>query len=121
MILESLNLDSLFEPAKELVESLTKDRGFCNSWSLKIRDDSDYMLVINLERYGNGCFCDGITDINVTVNFQANYINSTRNPHYYDNTGELHAHNINLFIVSDAFCVFNEQGGQFIKDINTRF
>ena len=121
MILESLNLDSLFEPAKELVESLTKDRGFCNSWSLKIRDDSDYMLVINLERYGNGCFCDGITDINVPVNFQANYINSTRNPHYYDMTGELHAHNINLFIVSDAFWVFNEQGGQFIKDINARY
>ena len=121
MILESLNLDSLFEPAKELVESLTKDRGFCNSWSLKIRDDSDYMLVINLEQYGNGCFCDGITDINFPVNFQANYINSTRNPHYYDVAGELHAHNINLFIVSDAFWVFNEQGGQFIKDINARY
>ena len=121
MILESLNLDSLFEPAKELVESLTRDRRYNDSWTLKVNDDSDYMLVINLERYGNGCFCDGITDINVPVNFQANYINSTRNPHYYTEGGELHTHNINLFIVSDAFWVFNEHGGQFIKDISSKF
>ena len=119
MILESLNLDSLFTAPDELVEALTKHRGKCTDWSLKMKDDGDYMLVINLERFGNGCFCDGLTEINCPVNFQANFINSIQNPHYYDQTGAFTPQNINLFVVSDAFWICNKTGCQFVKDIAT--
>ena len=121
MILESLNLDSLFTAPDELIEALTRNRGRCLDWSLKLKDDGDYMLVINLERFGNGCFCDGITERNVPVNFQANFINSNKNPHYYDEGGDFHPQNINLFVVSDAFWVCNEGGCKFIKDMATDY
>ena len=79
------------------------------------------MLVFNLERFGNGCFCDGITDNPVPINFQANFMNGTTNPHYYTDDGKLLQQNINLFIVSDAFWVCNRNGCQFIKDVSTKF
>ena len=119
MILANLNFDSLFSAPDELIEALTKDR--TAEWSLKKLDDSDYMLVFNLERFGNGCFCDGLTDNPVPINFQANFMNGTQNPHYYDASGKLLQHNLNLFIVSDAFWVCNQNGCQFIKDVSTKY
>lgn len=121
MIISNLNMDSLFTAPDELIESLTRHRGKYSDWSLKLKDDGDYMLVINLERFGNGCFCDGITEQNCPINFQANFINSIQNPHYYDKDGNFTPQNINLFIVSDAFWVCNENGCQFIKDVATKF
>lgn len=118
MIIANLNMDSLFTAPDELIESLTKDR--TDGWTLKRVDDSDYMLVFNLERFGNGCFCDGITERVVPINFQANFMHGTQNPHYYDGS-KLLQHNLNLFIVSDAFWVCNSQGCQFIKDVATKF
>ena len=120
MIIANLNMDSLFSAPDELIEALTKDRISSSAWSLKHKDDSDYMLVFNLERFGNGCFCDGVTDNPVPINFQANFMNGTNNPHYYNND-RLLQHNLNLFIVSDAFWVCNRDGCQFIKDVATKF
>ncbi len=119
MIIANLNLDSLFSAPDELIEALTKDR--TATWTLKKVDDSDYMLVFNLERFGNGCFCDGLTDNPVPINFQANFMHGTQNPHYYDANGKLLQHNLNLFIVSDAFWVCNQNGCQFIKDVATQY
>ena len=124
MIIESLNMDTLFTAPDELIEALTKDRGSANEWTLRKKDDGDYMLVINLERYGNGCFCDGLSGQNVPINFQANFIKGTQNPHYYtyeDNKYNLHQHNLNLFIVSDAFWVCNKDGCQLVKDVATDY
>lgn len=118
MIIANLNLDSLFSAPDELIEALTRDR--TSTFNLKRIDDSDYMLVFNLERFGNGCFCDGITDNPVPINFQANFMNGTTNPHYYKD-GKLLQQNVNLFIVSDAFWVCNSQGCQFVKDVSTKF
>ena len=118
MIIANLNMDSLFSAPDELIEALTKDRSV--GITLKKLDDSDYMLVFNLERFGNGCFCDGITDNPVPINFQANFIKGTENPHYYQN-GKFLQHNVNLFIVSDAFWICNQNGCQFIKDVATKF
>ena len=119
MILANLNMDSLFSAPDELIEALTKDRRI-SAYGDKNKDDSDYMLVFNLERFGNGCFCDGLTDNPVPINFQANFMNGTENPHYYQN-GKLLQHNINLFIVSDAFWVCNREGCRFVKDVATDF
>lgn len=118
MIIANLNMDSLFTAPDEVLEALTKDRS--EGWTLKRLDDSDYMLVFNLERFGNGCFCDGITEHVVPINFQANFMKGTQNPHYYQD-GKLLQNNLNLFIVSDAFWVCNAQGCQFIKDVATKF
>ena len=118
MILANLNMDSLFSAPDELIEALTKDRSV--GATLKKIDDSDYMLVFNLERFGNGCFCDGITDNPVPINFQANFMKGTQNPHYYSDN-KLLQHNVNLFVVSDAFWVFNGNGCQFVKDVATKF
>ena len=119
MIISNLNMDSLFSAPDELIEALTKDRTL-QLYGTKGKDDSDYMLVFNLERFGNGCFCDGLTDNPVPINFQANFINGTNNPHYYQN-GQLLQQNVNLFIVSDAFWVCNRDGCQFIKDVSTKY
>lgn len=116
MTIANLNLDSLFSAPEELVEALVKDRGECNSWTLKKIDDSDYMLVFNLERWGNGCFCDGMTGNPIPINLTANFMKSTRNPHYYDKNGRLQVQNINMFVVQDAFWIFGPEGGKFIKD-----
>ena len=120
MIIANLNMDSLFSAPDELIETLTRDRRE-HAYGTKYKDDSDYMLVFNLERFGNGCFCDGITDNPVPINFQANFMNGTTNPHYYTDDGKLLQQNINLFIVSDAFWVCNRNGCQFIKDVSTKF
>ena len=120
MILANLNMDSLFSAPDELIEALTKERKL-TGFDLKRIDDSDYMLVFNLERFGNGCFCDGLTDNPVPINFQANFMDGTQNPHYYNKEGKLLQHNVNLFIVSDAFWVCNSNGCQFVKDVATKF
>ena len=119
MTLANLSLDSLFTAPDELIEALTKDRKEYGTWTLKKVDDSDYMLVFNLERWGNGCFCDGLTGNPIPINLNANYMYSDNNPHYYvdDNGTKKHtAQNVNLFIVQDAFWVFGPEGGEFVKD-----
>ena len=116
MTIANLNLDSLFSASEETIESLIRDRGEYNTKTLKMIDDSDYMLVFNLERFGNGCFCDGMTGNPIPINLTANFMKSTRNPHYYDKDGKLQVQNINLFIVQDAFWQFGPEGGRFIKD-----
>ena len=120
MTLANLNLDSLFTAPDEIIEALTKDRKEYGTWTLKKVDDSDYMLVFNLERFGNGCFCDGMTGNPIAINLNANYMYSDANPHYYinDNGTKKHtAQNVNLFIVQDAFWVFGPEGGEFVKDV----
>ena len=123
MILESLNFDSLFTAPESLIEALSRKRQlnqygepFC-----AMKDDTDYILVFNLERFGNGCYCDGLTDNPVSINFQANFIDGTSNIHYYDSSKNFRPQNLNLFIVSDAFWVCNQNGCQFVKDIATKF
>ena len=116
MTLANLNMDSLFTAPDEIIEALTRDRKGYDVWTLKKIDDSDYMLVFNLERFGNGCFCDGMSGNPVPINLTANLMYDTKNPHYYDDEGNFTAQNINLFIVQDAFWVFGHEGGEFIKD-----
>ena len=137
MILTGLGMDSLFSAPPEVLESLTRNRGKNTDWSIKYRDDSDYMLVLTLERYGAGCFCDGMNGINIPINFHANYINGTDNPHYFeldvDNSKyadrgtkldskdglafPLRQNNVNLHLVSDCFWVCSTNGCEFIKDL----
>ena len=125
MILSALGMDSLFSAADELIESLTKDRNKVGTWTLCKKDDSDYMLVFDLERSGSGTFCDGMSGQSIPINFQANFMYNVENPHYYhmvNGQKELRRQNINLFIVSDAFWVFEPgKGGDFVKDGNTIF
>ena len=116
MTLANLNLDSLFTAPDELIESLIRDRKDNTSWTLKKVDDSDYMLVFNLERFGNGCFCDGMTGNPIPINLSAHFINATSNPHYYDKDGTFRTQNINMYVVQDAFWAFGPDGGRFIKD-----
>lgn len=142
MIIENLNFDSLFSAPDELIEALTRDRGYIGEKPNTLKkDDSDYMLVINLERFGNGCYCDGLSGINVPINLQANFMYGTKNPHFYKaiyqdmesdgngmSNGEFQPNttveakhvpqHINLFVVSDAFWVCNRNGCQFIKDVS---
>ena len=121
MILESLNFDSMFTAPESLIEALTRKRQL-NQYDEPIcsgKDDSDYMMVFNLERFGSGCYCDGLTDNPVPINFQANFIDGTKNIHYYKGN-DFVPQNLNLFVVSDAFWVCNRNGCQFVKDIATR-
>ena len=122
MILNALGLDSLFSADDALIESMTVNRGKYNTHTVKRKDDSDYMLVINLERAGSGCFCDGMNGITIPINLQANFMEGVENPHYYrkklnDIDGkEMIYSNVNLFVVSDAFWVFENGVWQFIKE-----
>ena len=122
MILEALNFDSLFTASESLIEALSRKRQLDQYGSsiCSAKDDTDYILVFNLERFGNGCYCDGLTDNPVPVNFQANFIDGTKNIHYYKGNN-FRPQNLNLFIVSDAFWVCNQNGCQFVKDIATKF
>ena len=125
MIIENLNFDTLFTAPDELIEALTVDRGQCDEYNHAMKkDDSDYMLVFNLERFGNGCYCDGLSGQNIPINFQADFMYGTKNHHFYDYSfgsgiTQRPPQNINLFIVSDAFWVCNRDGCKFIKDIAT--
>ena len=122
MVLSALGMDSLFSAADELIEALTKNRGKVGTWTLTKKDDSDYMLVLDLERAGSGCFCDGLSGQSIPINFQANYMYNVENPHYYhivNGVKELRRQNINVFFISDAFWVFSPNGGEYIKDGNS--
>ena len=122
MILNALSLDSLFSADNALIEAMTVNRGKYNSSTRKLRDDSDYMLVLNLERAGSGCFCDGMNGVTIPINLQANFMEGTENPHYYRHVlnavegKEMIKSNVNLFVVSDAFWVFENGVWQFIKE-----
>lgn len=138
MILNALELDSLFSAPQELLTALKTNRKTNKDYTIKTKDDSDYMLVLPLERLGSGCFNDGITGQTIPVNFTATYIEGINNPHYYEldvdnsvyaNRGgvnpvpfnglqfNLRKTNINLYIVSDCWWIFGENGGEFIKDL----
>lgn len=122
MILSGLCMDSLFSAADELLESLTKNRLKAGTFTVRRNDDSDYVLCINLERFGSGCFCDGMSGLNIPINLNANFMEGTSNPHYYvpqdisASSITFERQPINLFIVSDAFWIFGPDGGEFIKD-----
>lgn len=141
MIIENLNFDSLFSAPDELIEALTKDRGENGTITAHFKDDSDYMLVINLERFGNGCYCDGLSGVNIPINLQANFMYGTKNPHFYKeyytssddaestsvvngvrlpkNSKPKHTpQHINVFVVSDAFWVCNRNGCEFVTNIS---
>lgn len=121
MILNAMGCDSLFTAPRSVIEALTTNRGKYNSNTLCKRDDSDYTLIINLERYGSGCFCDGMNGLNVPVALDANFINGTENPHYYSleptnlTDKEFNPHNINMIVISDSFWVFGKGGAEFVK------
>ena len=122
MILNALGLDSLFCGAPELINSLTYDESklIGGSRATITRDQSDYMFVANLERFGSGCFCDGMNAMNCPITLSANYINGTSNPHYYPykdgTTRQFSPQNVNLFVVSDCFWVCTTNGIDLVKD-----
>ena len=148
MCLTALGLDSLFTAPKSLVNAYTpngsmnrtngKDDGrtlFDNyHWRLKHDDDSDYMFVCDLERNGSGTYADGITAINCAVSFDGDMENGNNNAHYYEfnpvkdtypaNSTDIPNYSLKqfaplLFTVSDSYWIFNEYGGEFIKDQTT--
>ena len=119
MILNALGMDSLFSAPEELLEALTNNRGKYNDFTLKKKSDDMYQLLFSLERWGSGCFLDGMSGTNVPIALDANFMYSTENPHYYrrelDLTKGFHPHNINMIVLSDAFWVCNKDGIEFIK------
>ena len=133
MILSALALDSLFSAPTELLEALTVDRKTKKTVTVKRKDDSDYMLVLPLERYGAGCFCDGLSGASIPINFNATYREGTSNCHFFEldvanspanDVSEKNAqkyktpsHNVNLYVIQDCFWVFTPNGGEFVKDI----
>ena len=120
MILNALGMDTLFSASEELIEALTHNRGRYTTVTTRFKDDSDYMLLFSLERFGSGCFCDGMSGTNIPINLDANFMNSTENPHYYKRNLETMSkdflpHNINLLVISDAFWVCSQNGCEFVK------
>lgn len=117
MILNALGLDSLFSASPELINSLVYEiPNMRNNLSCIAKECSDYMFVANLERFGSGCFCDGMNAMNCPITLSANYLNGTQNQHYYDLEGNLRAQNVNLFVVSDCFWVCSTNGIDLVKD-----
>ena len=148
MCLTALGMDSLFTAPKSLINAYcangsmnrTNDKNdgrklFDNyHWRLKREDDSDYMFVCDLERNGSGTYADGITAINCAISFDGEMENGNNNNHYYEfnptkdaypeNKTSIPSYNLKqyaplLFTVSDAYWIFNEYGGEFIKDQTT--
>lgn len=126
MILSALSMDTLFTAPKSLLNSLEANPEHLNNkwYGTPKEDDSDYMLVCDLERGGNGIFSDGITGINVPIRFEAMYMNGRNNPHFYECDGNadktnrfnLRKYSPNLFTISDACWLITTQGPVFIKD-----
>ena len=122
MVLTALGLDTLFSADDSLIESLTRNRGKYTTYTLKHKTDDDFMMIFDLERTGAHCVLDGMNGINVPINLQANYMEGVENPHYYRreymslDAKEFLQANINLFVISDAFWVYENGSWQFIKE-----
>ena len=148
MCLTALGLDSLFTAPKSLVNAYTTNGAMNRTnnaedaralldnyhWRLKREDDSDYMFVCDLERNSAGTYADGITAINCAISFDGEMENGSNNHHYYEfnpikdtylkDASEKPNYSLKqyaplLFTVSDAYWIFNEYGGEFIKDQTT--
>ena len=124
MILTALGFDSMFSAPKSLLTALGNKNQYARKFYPKHDDDSDYMFVCDLERNGNSVYHDGLSGDNVPILFDAEFINETDNPHYYEYDPQFHGgdhyqlrkQSINIFAVEDAYWVFGREGGEFIKD-----
>lgn len=127
MTLSALNMDTLFAAPRSMINALTQNPNQRNDkyYGVKKEDDSDFMLVCDLERNGAGIYSDGVSGINVPIRFEATYLQGRNNPHYYEydgNTGSYQLRKVSPFIftVSDACWLLTEAGPLFVKDANKR-
>lgn len=127
MTLSALSLDTIFTAPKSLINALNQNPNQVNNkfYGVCKEDDSDFMIVCDLERGGAGIVNDGVSGINVPIRVDATYMQSTNNPHYFEYDGNNGTYNLrkvvpNLFTVSDACWLLTENGPIFVKDANKR-
>ena len=127
MTLSALSLDSLFSAPNSLIKALTPNKEKRNDkfYGVDHEDDSDFMLVCDLERNGSGIFSDGVSGINVPIRLEATYLQGRNNPHFYEYNGDAGVYELrrqapNIFTVSDACWLLTTNGPIFIKDANKR-
>jgi hypothetical protein len=120
-------MDTLFAAPRSLIKALTANKEKRNDkfYGVDREDDSDFMLVVDLERNGSGIFSDGISGINVPIRLEATYLQGRNNPHFYEYNGEsdsyeLRKQSANIFTVSDACWLLTPNGPIFVKDANKR-
>lgn len=127
MTLGALSMDTLFAAPRSLIKALTPNKEKRNDkfYGVDREDDSDFMLVVDLERNGSGIFSDGISGINVPIRLEATYLQGRNNPHFYEYNGESGTYELrkqapNIFTVSDACWLLTPNGPIFVKDANKR-
>lgn len=127
MTLSALSMDTLFAAPRSMINALAQNPTERNDkfYGVKKEDDSDFMLVCDLERAGAGIYSDGVSGINVPIRFEATYLQGRNNPHYYEYDGNNGTYNLRkvapmIFTVSDACWLLTEAGPLFIKDANKR-
>ena len=129
MALSALGFDSLFAAPNELINALVpSEKAEKTKFRNQVNDDSDFMFVADLERNGNGAYCDGMTARNASILLHGNMLKGDQNPHYYeyditkDAAGgaryNLHSDCgfVNIFLVCDCYWQFTKDGGVFVKD-----
>lgn len=130
MNLSALSLDTIFKAPKTTINSYNQNiEHRCDKWyGCKSVDDSDFMMVCDLERNGSGVFADGISGMNIPIRVEAIYGQGTKNPHFYEYNGNayegqefsLRKYSPNYFTVSDACWVLGPNGPAFIKDASKK-
>ena len=127
MTLGALSMDTLFAAPRSLIKALTPNKEKRNDkfYGIDHEDDSDFMLVVDLERNGSGIFSDGISGINVPIRLEATYLQGRNNPHFYEYNGDAGTYELrkqapNIFTVSDACWLLTTNGPIFVKDANKR-
>ena len=125
--LSALSMDTLFAAPRSMINALTPNPNKRNDkfYGVNKEDDSDFMLVCDLERNGAGIYSDGVSGINVPIRFEATYLQGRNNPHFYEYDGNNGTYNLRkcsplLFTVSDACWLLTENGPLFVKDANKR-
>ena len=125
MCLSNACLDSLFEAQPSFIRSLslTASNGTTGK-IIRKGDCSDYYFTAELERFGNGIFCDGLTSPGaITVSFQSNAIHpGAADPYFHPDFTDRTINNtqpINIMSVEDMFWLFTVDKCTTTADVYT--
>ena len=121
---QMLVLDSLFEAQPSFIRSLTLPQSDGTSLKFRNGDCSDYYFSAELERFGNGIFCDGLTSPGaITISFQSNAIHpGTYDPYFHPDFSDNTVNNtqpINIMSVEDFFWMFTTDKCTTTVDVYT--